>query len=134
MCIGENIAKIRKNHRLSQAELAEKLGVSEEKISEWERNQELPDVKMISLLSDIFHVSADEIIKETPCFNIRKNINPMIKWKFIYSCVFSLLLWVSAVVFKLSDCVPLADILGIASLGWFAANMLFFRKKQVFDN
>ena len=48
---------------LSQDELAEKIFVSRQTISNWENNKNYPDVKSLVLLSSLFNVSLDILIK-----------------------------------------------------------------------
>lgn len=61
--IGENIATHRKEHGLSQEELAEKLFVSRQAVSKWERGEALPDTENLIALSNLFEVTLDELIK-----------------------------------------------------------------------
>ena len=49
--------------KLSQEELAEKIFVSRQTISNWENNKNYPDVKSLLLLSSLFSVSLDILIK-----------------------------------------------------------------------
>ena len=49
---------------MSQEELALKIFVSRQTISNWETNKSCPDVKSLILLSDIFNVSLDSFVKE----------------------------------------------------------------------
>ena len=57
------IKKYRKEMELSQDELAEKIFVSRQTISNWENNKNYPDVKSLLLLSSLFSVSLDILIK-----------------------------------------------------------------------
>ena len=61
MNIGTNIYTLRKEKKLTQAELAEKLNVSEQAVSKWENGQCAPDVSLFPLLADIFGVSIDRL-------------------------------------------------------------------------
>ncbi|MDE6141658.1 MAG: helix-turn-helix domain-containing protein, partial [Bacilli bacterium] len=45
MDLGEKIANLRKESKLSQEELAEKIGVARQTISKWELNETAPDIK-----------------------------------------------------------------------------------------
>ena len=63
MEIGKQIKKYRKEMELSQDELAEKIFVSRQTISNWENNKNYPDVKSLLLLSSLFSVSLDILIK-----------------------------------------------------------------------
>lgn len=60
--VAKNIATLRTNSKLTQAELAEKLGYSDKSISKWERAEALPDVYVLKSIADIFDVSVDYII------------------------------------------------------------------------
>ena len=59
MNIGINIYTLRKEKKITQAQLAEKLGVSEQAISKWENNQCAPDVSLFPIIADYFGVSID---------------------------------------------------------------------------
>lgn len=61
MELGKNIALLRKELKLTQAELAEKLNVSYQAISQWERGETYPDVTILPELADIFDVSTDNL-------------------------------------------------------------------------
>ena len=61
MNIGTNIYTLRKEKRITQAQLAEKLGVSEQAISKWENDQCAPDVSLFPILADYFGVSIDRL-------------------------------------------------------------------------
>lgn len=63
MEIGKQIKKYRTEMELSQDELAEKIFVSRQTISNWENNKNYPDVKSLLLLSSFFNVSLDILIK-----------------------------------------------------------------------
>lgn len=60
--VANNIAALRTNSKLTQAELAEKLGYSDKSISKWERAEALPDVYVLKTIADIFDVTVDYII------------------------------------------------------------------------
>lgn len=61
MNIGTNIYTLRKEKKITQAQLAEKLGVSEQAISKWENNQCAPDVSLFPIIADYFGVSIDRL-------------------------------------------------------------------------
>ncbi|MBO4953782.1 MAG: helix-turn-helix transcriptional regulator [Clostridia bacterium] len=63
MNLGEHIQQYRKESRLSQEELAEKVGVSRQAVSKWESNQSVPDLEHILTMSELFGVSVDELLK-----------------------------------------------------------------------
>ncbi len=61
MNIGKNIYTLRKEKKITQAQLAEKLGVSEQAVSKWENDQCAPDVSLFPLLAEFFGVSIDRL-------------------------------------------------------------------------
>ena len=63
MKLGEQIKKYRTELSLSQEELAEKLFVSRQSISNWENDRTYPDIKSLLLLSEVFSVSLDQLVK-----------------------------------------------------------------------
>ena len=54
MNIGQNILNLRKGANLSQEQLAEKMGVTRQTISNWELDESSPDLKQGKELSKIF--------------------------------------------------------------------------------
>ncbi len=64
MDIGLRIKKFREQQKISQEELALKIFVSRQTISNWETNKSCPDLKSLIMLSNIFNVSLDSFIKE----------------------------------------------------------------------
>lgn len=64
MSISEKIQQLRKSNGLSQEQLAEKLDVSRQAISKWESGTSFPDVEKIVLISELFEVSTDYLIKD----------------------------------------------------------------------
>lgn len=63
MNIGESIKYYRNQSTLTQEDLAEKVHVSRQTISSWENSKSLPDITSLVMLSDLFQVSLDELIK-----------------------------------------------------------------------
>ncbi|VGU08889.1 transcriptional regulator [Streptococcus pyogenes] len=63
MEIGQQMIRYRKQQALSQEKLAEKVYVSCQSISNWENDKTYPDIHSLLLLSQIFQVSLDQLIK-----------------------------------------------------------------------
>lgn len=59
--LGEKIISERKKCKLSQEDLAERIGITRQTISNWELNETSPDLKQASKLCDIFNISLDEL-------------------------------------------------------------------------
>ena len=64
--IGAFMASLRKERDLTQAELAERLNVSNKSISRWENGQTLPDYDQVLELCAIFEISATEFLRGGP--------------------------------------------------------------------
>ncbi|MFA5421864.1 MAG: helix-turn-helix transcriptional regulator [Bacilli bacterium] len=60
--IAERLIKLRKEKGLSQEELAEKLGLSRQAVSKWERAEASPDTDNLICLARIYGVSLDELL------------------------------------------------------------------------
>lgn len=60
--IGALLKKLRKEKNLTQAELAEKLGVSNRSISRWENGMTMPDFDLLIELADLYGVGVREIL------------------------------------------------------------------------
>lgn len=63
--ISQNLLELRSAIGLTQIELADKLHVSHQAISQWERSETLPDILTLPDLADIFGVSVDRILGRT---------------------------------------------------------------------
>ena len=63
MELGKQIKKYRAAAKLSQEELAEKVFVSRQTVSNWENDKNYPDVKSLVLMSEVFQVSLDDLVK-----------------------------------------------------------------------
>ena len=64
MTIGNKIAHLRISSHISQEALAERLGVSRQSISKWELGESLPQLNKITLICNIFNISADDLLND----------------------------------------------------------------------
>lgn len=126
MKLGNQIKYYRSEKELSQEELAERIFVSRQTISNWENNKNYPDINSIVLLSEIFGVSIDYLIrgdveqmkKEINADEVRKmngyslmmlilmlvaiiSLMPMIKFIGLYAFIPYLVLVICALFFAL---------------------------------
>lgn len=60
--IGSFLRELRKEQRITQEDLAEKLNVSNRTISRWETGSNMPDISLLIEIADFFDVSIPEII------------------------------------------------------------------------
>lgn len=63
MTLGENIARMRAERRLSQGDLADALGVSRQSVSKWETDASVPELDKLIRLSELFGVTLDRLVK-----------------------------------------------------------------------
>ena len=66
MTLGAKIQALRADAGMSQEDLAERLVVSRQAVSKWELDKTVPDVKYIVALSELFLVSTDYLLKDSP--------------------------------------------------------------------
>ena len=66
MTLGQIIASLRKEHGMTQANLAEKMNVTDKAVSKWERDQSCPDVGSLPRLAEVLGISLDELMQVEP--------------------------------------------------------------------
>ena len=64
MKINEKIYSLRKQHNLSQEELADKLNVSRQTVSKWELGDSCPDFDKIVPLCEVFGITTEELLRD----------------------------------------------------------------------
>ena len=62
--VARNIATLRSQAHLTQFELGEKLNYSDKAVSRWERGEAIPDAYVLLMMSEIFGVTVDYLLKE----------------------------------------------------------------------
>jgi transcriptional regulator with XRE-family HTH domain len=73
--IGANISKFRKAVNMTQTELADKLNISYQAVSNWERGISMPDISKLSELSGIFGVSIDDLLENKRAAQLVAGVN-----------------------------------------------------------
>ena len=63
VAFGEKLKNIRKEKNLTQEEAAEKIGVSGQAVSKWEKGECLPDVYNLKMLGKLYRVSVDSLLE-----------------------------------------------------------------------
>ena len=64
MTLAEKIIELRTTNNMSQGDLAEKLNVSRQSVSKWETGASIPDLNKLILMSELFQVTIDELVKD----------------------------------------------------------------------
>ena len=62
MTTGEKIAALRREHKLSQEALGEKLGLSRQAVSKWESDGGVPELDTLIAMSRLFHVTIGQLL------------------------------------------------------------------------
>jgi len=62
--IGRKISVLRKKENMTQMELADRMGISFQAVSNWERGNSMPDISKLPELAEIFRVPVDELLGE----------------------------------------------------------------------
>ena len=60
--IGKFISKVRKEKKLTQKQLAEKLGITDRAISKWENSKSMPDLSLLKPLCNILDITINELL------------------------------------------------------------------------
>ena len=64
MTFGEKLKKLRSDNELTQEQLAEKIFVTRTEISKWETDRGYPSIDSLKQLSNLFHITIDELISD----------------------------------------------------------------------
>lgn len=72
---GAAIKELREKNKLTQAELARKLCVSDKAVSKWETAKGYPDITLLEPIAEIFHVSVTELISGNAVSNVNVSAN-----------------------------------------------------------
>lgn len=75
MKLADQLRILRKNHNFSQKKVAEKLGVTKQAVSKWENDRGYPDIDNLVILSDLYEVTLDELIKGDKTFQKKIKID-----------------------------------------------------------
>ena len=127
MELGNQIKHYRIEKGLSQEELAERVYVTRQTISNWENNKNYPDINSIVLLSEIFEISIDNLIKGD-LEKMKKEINSEEVKKLNFYSLMMAILMIAAII----SLVPLIKFIGVyAFIVYFAllACAMFFALK-----
>lgn len=135
MNLGTQIKKYRAEFSLSQDELAEKLFVTRQSISNWENDKTYPDIKSLVLLSEVFSVSLDQLVKGD-VDEMKKEINEQEQVQFqkegtVLAIIMFVLLLVPVPLAKFGGWIGLAVYVVLAVAGFTYALKVEKHKKQL---
>lgn len=72
MKFNEKLVMLRKQQNLSQEQVSEKLGVARQTVSKWELGETTPEMDKLIIISKLYDITLDELMKED---NEGKNVN-----------------------------------------------------------
>lgn len=81
--IGEKLRVLRKRNNYTQQDIANKLNISRQAISNWENDKSYPDLDNIQLLAQIYDISVDNII-QLNSIPLNRNNTETVKWNEIF--------------------------------------------------
>ena len=81
----DNLVQMRKMKRMTQEDIAEKLGVTRQAVAKWEAGETVPDLDKCKMLAEIFEVSLDDLANYEPDENMGLELPP--KGKHIFGVV-----------------------------------------------
>ena len=134
MELGKQIKRYRVEANLSQEELADKVFVSRQTISNWENDKNYPDIKSLVLMSEVFHVSLDHLVKGD-LERMKKEIDKQEYAEFqknsnIFSILFVALLIVPVPLVMIFEWFGMLLYVGLWAIGmYFAIKLEKYKKK-----
>lgn len=66
MSFGKNLEKLRKDNKVSQARLGEVLGITQQMVSNYEKESSQPNIELLVKMADFFKVSIDALVGYSP--------------------------------------------------------------------
>lgn len=113
--MGELIAALRREHGMTQKELADRLGITDKAVSKWERSASYPDTATLPKLSELLDISVEELLdaKSVPAGGHRGAAYLMtVLWKAL-----ALAMGVAAVVLSLLKSIESASAILLLGIG-----------------
>lgn len=72
----DNLINLRKMYRLTQEDVAEKVGVTRQSVAKWESGESVPDLDKCRMLAELFRVSLDDLANHEPEDNMGLGVPP----------------------------------------------------------
>ncbi|HFJ9441714.1 XRE family transcriptional regulator [Bacillus sp. AFS094611] len=63
MSLGQQLKRLRESQGFSQEDVAKKIGIMRQAVYKWENDKSCPDIENLILLSEMYNVTLDELIK-----------------------------------------------------------------------
>ncbi|HDX9628056.1 TPA: helix-turn-helix transcriptional regulator [Bacillus cereus] len=75
MSLGQQLKRLRESKGFSQEDVAKKIGVTRQAVYKWEHDKSCPDIDNLILLSEMYNVMLDELIKGNQSFKEKIHID-----------------------------------------------------------
>ncbi len=156
--VGKFIAYLCRREGLMQEELGQKIGVTNKTISRWENGNYIPDIEMLGILAELFHVSVDDLLSGK-CRDNRQTDRKIsyekkksafspdeqfVYWKrkwlreYIFFVVFSLVMFIALCVFvyvkKHIVLIALTPVIGFIIYTIIRNKMMIYVEKKMYDD
>ncbi|MCL1995111.1 MAG: helix-turn-helix transcriptional regulator [Defluviitaleaceae bacterium] len=73
--VAQSLKKLRKKQKLTQNDVAEKIGITPQAVSKWERGESLPDAGLWLIISQIYETTIDHILAPNNLTSLLKNLH-----------------------------------------------------------
>lgn len=134
MQIGIKLKTLRNTHQYSQDQLAERIMVSRQTISNWENNKSYPDINSLLLLSQTYHCTLDELIRGDQVMvekiSSSEEVKAFKKLNNQYGVMLALLIITPLPLYVFLDNIGMLIYLIILGISFYKANQLEVLKKK----
>jgi len=98
--IARNLTTLRTENNLTQSELAEKLNYTDKSVSKWEHGDTTPPIDVLKSIADLYGVTLDYLVTETPEENYDKiyNLKANIPNKLLITLLSTSIVWILATI------------------------------------
>ena len=130
MDLGRKIIEMRKNKKLSQEQLAEKLNVSRQTISNWENGKFYPDIDALVKISKCFNISLDDLLSyDDKVLDYLKDSTDVVKSnkKLLYAIILNILVIILFVIVGFTTNKSVETIVVVFSVSIISFSYLFYQ-------
>lgn len=128
MEIGRKLREARLKSGMTQEQVAERIGVSRQSISNWENEKNYPDIISVIELSDLYELSLDVLLKgDEEMIKHLEESTDIIKSnkRIVFSLVLNMLLMVALILFIFPLSSPLFTFVGVAIILMISGSILY---------
>ena len=130
MDLGKKIIEMRKNAKLSQEQLAEKLDVTRQTISNWENGKLYPDIDALVKISKCFNISLDDLLSyDNKVLEYLKDSTDVVKSnkKLLYAILLNILVIILFVIVGITANESISIIVIVFTVSIISFSYLFYQ-------